>query len=173
MASNPYASPESDVTHHSGEPIKTTNFTKRGRLSLCSWFAHYMVLIFVFTLLALVIALAVSFLGGKELDPQNIDWSNPALLVAAIGGVILFAVMIWISVCQLIKRFHDINFNGWWVLSTFILVGYVLMLIPGREEANRYGAWRKTRTWEKVVTGITLLSFFLSIVLAILGASQG
>jgi len=171
MASNPYASPESDVTHHSGEPIKTTNFTKRGRLSLCSWFAQYMVLLGIFMFLAGIIGLIVGLLGGKDLDPQNIDWSNPALVFGVIAAIVLFVAVTWISVCQLIKRFHDINFNGWWVLSTFILVGYILMLIPGREEPNRYGAWRKTRTWEKVATGVALATLLISIVAAILGAS--
>ena len=63
----------------------------------------------------------------------------------------LFAMFAWISTALDIKRFHDRNKSGWWVLVGFIpLIGLVWIIVelgclrgtPGPNrfgECNRYG----------------------------------
>ncbi len=43
-----------------------------------------------------------------------------------------------------VRRFHDINFNGWWVLVGFIpFIGVIALIvfacIPGTDGENKYG----------------------------------
>ena len=161
MASNPYATPESDVSYHSGEVIPTSVFTKRGRLSFMSFLGHSMVLALVTTLALAILFGIVALIGGTSFDAEALSAPSPLLIIP---GLIAYAVMFWVAMCQMIKRLHDINFNGWWIISVFLVVGIILLLIPGKEVPNRFGAWRKTRTWEKVLGVLYILFIVLTIV---------
>ena len=44
----------------------------------------------------------------------------------------------------IVRRFHDIDFSGWWVLLAFIpILGFIALIvfgcIPGTEGENKYG----------------------------------
>ena len=159
MTDNPYATPESDVEHHSGKVENGSIFWGSGRLSVASYFGQY----FVLSMLSVVINLGITAMvtGTASVD-----------ITPLIGNPLIFAILAilslifgWVGFCQSIKRFHDRNLSGWWVLSLLILVGVIVLFIPGKEEPNRFGAWRQTRTWEKILVGTGLLAMLGFVVL--------
>ena len=164
MASNPYAAPESDVSHFSDEVIQTTPFTKKGRLSLASFLAHSMVLTLISLALIAGLAFVDSIITGNSFGLESIAAPGQFLLV---GIGIIYLGMFYVAICQIIKRLHDVNFNGWWVLAVLLVVGLILLFIPGQETPNRFGAWRKTRVWEKIFAALYVLFFVASIAVSI------
>ena len=76
---------------------------------------------------------------------------DPEKVLAAIGplaGIVLFAfavVATWISLALGVKRFHDRNKSGWWVLIVFVpVIGHLWYLIEcgflrGTPGPNAYG----------------------------------
>ena len=71
-----------------------------------------------------------------------------SLVLGIISGTLstIFSLAILLpSLGILVRRLHDINFSGWWVLLTFIpLIGIIALIvfgcIPGTEGDNKYGA---------------------------------
>lgn len=64
--------------------------------------------------------------------------------------IVSFANWIWLS----IQRAHDIGASGWLALLVFIpLLHFVLFLIPGEEEKNKFGFPPKENTILVKITG--------------------
>ena len=162
MSNNPYATPESNVENNQSAEVENGNiFWGSGRLSVASFFGQYGLLTLLFWVLILILGFLTigtsAALGG---DPAAM-FGSPVFL----GGYALISLVTgWVSFCQMIKRFHDRNLNGWWVLTVLILIGFVVLLIPGKETPNRFGAWRQSRIWEKVIAGILLVAIVAGIV---------
>jgi uncharacterized membrane protein YhaH (DUF805 family) len=89
-----------------------------GRLNRLRYFGYgalanivFMVIVFAFV--------AISF-GG-------------ALDFAALGGLLLlviplYLVLFWVAICLMLKRLHDLDKSGWWILFLFVfsfLSGFV------------------------------------------------
>jgi len=58
--------------------------------------------------------------------------------------IVLFPVMVWLSVTNMVRRLHDRDLSGrlaWWSLVPLVGFGLGLYLLfaPGDELANRYG----------------------------------
>lgn len=170
MSSNPYASPESDVSTHANAEIQNTSiWNKKGRLSVLSYWGQTLLLAIVgMLLIAIVGVVALMLTGGLSggLESFNPEDINPLALIPV---AIVYFTIIWVSTCQAIKRFHDLNLNGWWVLTTLIGVGVIALLIPSKGQPNRFGGWRSTKTWEKVLGVIFLLFFVTALVSPIIG----
>jgi uncharacterized membrane protein YhaH (DUF805 family) len=78
-------------------------------------------------------------------------WANPQAALAAIGPVagivfLIFAVVVtWISLAVAVKRYHDRDKSGWWLLIIFVpVIGGLWYLIEcgflrGSEGHNNYG----------------------------------
>ena len=104
-------------------------FTGDGRVGRLNYF-----------LVNLVIGLAwlFSVFALRAEDPTTgAPTFNPMLLV-------VFAVVMWASVGNSIRRLHDRGHNGWmWLVSLIPLVGIAfalyLLFAPGDELPNRYG----------------------------------
>jgi uncharacterized membrane protein YhaH (DUF805 family) len=85
-------------------------------------------------------------LGGTtamSTDPQQ-AMAN----IGPVAGIILFVfgvVALWISIAVAIKRYHDRNKSGWWVLIVFVpIIGGLWYLIEcgflrGTPGPNNYG----------------------------------
>ena len=164
MSSNPYASPESDVNTLANTEVQNTSiWTKRGRLSVLSYWGRAILLTIVgYALIALVLVAGALLLGGGSIDQAfNPETMNPLVFIHA---VIILLCMSWIGICQAIKRFHDLNLNGWWVLTLLIIVGAIALFIPSKGNPNRFGGWRQTKTWEKILGVIGLLLYALVLI---------
>ena len=98
--------------------------------------------------LGIVVVEAVLFsaLGGAALMQRD-----PHLALAALGpvsslvmGLVVLAAT-WISIAVAVKRYHDRNKSGWWILIVFLpVIGGLWYLIecgflPGTPGPNAYG----------------------------------
>jgi uncharacterized membrane protein YhaH (DUF805 family) len=78
--------------------------------------------------------------------------SDPTAALASVGMVggivalVLFIATVWISFALAVKRWHDRNKSGWWILIAFVpVIGGLWYLIEcgflrGTAGANLYGA---------------------------------
>lgn len=71
--------------------------------------------------------------------------SNRVVVISAVTGLLWFPVSLWISLAVQVKRWHDRDKSGWWVLIGLIpIVGGIWALIEngflrGTDGSNRYG----------------------------------
>jgi uncharacterized membrane protein YhaH (DUF805 family) len=83
--------------------------------------------------------------GGAAMsgDPEQI-----AAAIGPLAGVVIFALVViatWISIAVAVKRYHDRNKSGWWVLIVLVpVIGGLWYLIEcgflrGTPGPNTYG----------------------------------
>lgn len=136
---NPYAPPQAevaDVAIAADQTQSVTLWTARGRIGRVRLLAFssgaYLI---SWILMALTMGLTVG-LSGK----------NEALSLAAfILMIAMGAVFFVFSAFQLIKRCHDLDWNGWlWLIAMVPFVNFIFLLIllfaPGTKGVNNYGA---------------------------------
>jgi len=95
----------------------------------------------MFALLQIVVLFALVGVGSLLGDEQ--DEEPPTALVALLG-LFFFAIFIPNLAVQ-VRRFHDQNRSGWFVLLNLIpylgsFVVLVFMLLPGTTGPNRFGS---------------------------------
>lgn len=96
-----------------------------GRLNRLRYFGYGFLANTVFALLLMAIAF-ISF-GG-----------NTSLGIGMISGILLlllpmYGALLWVAICLMVKRLHDLNQSGWWVLCFFGLSfvgGFVSNISP-------------------------------------------
>lgn len=87
-------------------------------------------------------SLLASFLASGAISLLLEDGTDEA----AIGAVLLTVVTLWFYLAQTVKRMHDIEWSGWWVLLNilFFPIGWIvtelyLIFLKGKSEPNRFG----------------------------------
>jgi uncharacterized membrane protein YhaH (DUF805 family) len=91
------------------------------------------------------VILFAAILGGAAMsgDPEQI-----AAAIGPLAGVVIFAFAViatWISIAVAVKRYHDRNKSGWWVLIVLVpVIGGLWYLIEcgflrGTPGPNTYG----------------------------------
>src|SRR5688572_14333186 len=91
------------------------------------------------------VILFAATLGGAAMsgDPEQI-----AAAIGPLAGVVIFAFVViatWISIAVAVKRYHDRNKSGWWVLIVLVpVIGGLWYLIEcgflrGTPGPNTYG----------------------------------
>lgn len=88
-----------------------------------------------------------SVLGLLEVGLGSIAASTPSIIAAMFGVIVfgLLVVQIVASLSLIVRRLHDLETNGWWILLTFIpyvnlFLSIYICFIRGTKGANRYGA---------------------------------
>lgn len=86
---------------------------------------------------------------GVSMD-MPADGAMPSLggagLVGGLIGLLLFVLAVWIGLAMGVKRYHDRNKSGWWVLIALVpVIGGLWYLIEcgflrGTAGPNQYGA---------------------------------
>ena len=154
---NPYQTPSADLDHTPGFDgnDETSVFSPKGRFGRLSYLAWYMVVSLAFVLVAVVIALLGGFFA--QAGPPA-DLPVVALLLLVPLGLFVAYILIVFA----IRRLHDMNLSGWWLLLFLIPIvnvipGLVLILGPGSDGGNNFGPMRITLPWEKVLGIISLL----------------
>ena len=77
-------------------------------------------------------------------EPPNLGWSFSWVSHNPLIGLFALAA-IWMKLAVLVKRWHDRDKSGWWVLITLVpLIGWLWQLIEcgfldGTPGPNRYG----------------------------------
>ena len=78
-----------------------------------------------------------------------------ALLSSSILLILLGVALFIPNVAVIVRRLHDINFSGWWILLTLLpilgsIILLVMMLMDGTKGKNRFGDDPKGRKAEAV-----------------------
>jgi len=115
-------------------------FSFQGRINRAKfWLVH----------VAMWVVIAIVFgviMGGAAMSA---DPAKAMQGVGTIGGIVLaivYILAIWIGLATGVKRWHDRNKSGWWVLIAFVpVVGGIWYLIEcgflrGTAGPNTYGA---------------------------------
>jgi uncharacterized membrane protein YhaH (DUF805 family) len=94
-------------------------------------------------LLGIVLYLAIMFIQSPEAADRVFD-SPEFDTVLSLLALPLVVAHTWGLFAVLIKRLHDLDMRGWWSLLLFIplfnlLILVIVGLIPGNQEANRFG----------------------------------
>ncbi len=97
----------------------STLFSFSGRIPRKTfWLAMLALLVIILA----IYAAAISVLGFPAMNPnQPPDFSHP---IFKVYGVVTL-LSIWPALAIYVKRLHDRNMSGWWIVA-----GYLLMLIP-------------------------------------------
>ncbi len=133
VSENVYQAPEANLATASTETttlsIKEILFSFKGRIPRKTyWYSALGMILASFVLMFLVALLT----GGNE-------------SAISVIMLILYIPLIWVSLAIQVKRWHDRNKSGWWVLISFVpLIGPIWALIEngflaGDEAENRFG----------------------------------
>ena len=92
-------------------------FGFQGRVNRAKW---WLVALAIFVVEMIVVA---AIFGGAALsgDPQQIA----AAMGGPIAGIVIFVMVViatWIHIAIAVKRYHDRNKSGWWILIVFVPV---------------------------------------------------
>jgi len=158
---NPYQAPGADVAAIPAQDgfdqssVFSTN-GRFGRLSYLAWGVGFPVLLLM--IIGIVAALVAASVGaGTAANSQSGLAAMGALGIVWVAVFVVGLVVAGIAaIIFAIRRAHDMDMSGWWVLLFFVpLVNLIFtllfMLKAGSEGVNRFGPPRVTRGWEKVV----------------------
>ena len=119
--------------------MKDLLFGVHGRVNRAKF---WLVALGIFVLEVIIFAVLAGT-TAMSTDPQQ-AMAN----IGPVAGIILFVfgvVALWISIAVAIKRYHDRNKSGWWVLIVFVpIIGGLWYLIEcgflrGTPGPNNYG----------------------------------
>lgn len=111
--------------------------SNNGRIGRGKWWMGFVILLIAQLILMAILGSA----GMMSVDPVTLQPSSGYW----ISMLILFAVMIWPSICLYGKRFHDRNKSAWWIMIAFVpIIGAFWLIIEcgflrGTEGPNDYG----------------------------------
>ena len=105
-------------------------FSLKGRATRSEWLLWRLIRILVY----LVIKTFEDLIKSKELPPAF-------YLIL----VIISIITLWINISFDVRRLHDIDFSGWWILLNFIpfvslSFFFILAIKKGTKGHNRFGA---------------------------------
>lgn len=165
---NPYASPQSEITPPTPEGVDTSSpFSPSGRFTRLSYLAWGMITtIVLYAVVGILMATSVVDLSTFDgTDPFAAYKSVPLLIVqiAAMVAFFLFAI----------RRLHDWGSSGWWSLLILVplanlVLGLMLIFKGGNEGTNRFAPPRPTPGWERIVGIIAAVLIGLMIALSLI-----
>ncbi len=110
--------------------LKWFLFSFEGRIGRLPWWIY-----------ALAYALLCAFFDAGSRGSSTDDL--PLLVVLV--GVVIAVIAVWSSIAVGVKRLHDIDKSGWWMLLLFVpIIGSLALFvmngfIAGTPQANRFG----------------------------------
>ncbi|MCO7573178.1 DUF805 domain-containing protein [Pseudomonas chlororaphis] len=138
VSESPYAPPQATVGEALPQYATLNVFSFEGRIGRLRYLAWTLVL----TVAMLAVIGVGAFFGILSAAVLN---STLLTGLGIIGGIVVFIGFIVVSIQISVQRLHDLGWSGWLWLLTFVpIVGsifpLVLMVSPGSNIANRYGA---------------------------------
>lgn len=137
---NPYAAPRGEIIHPTSTFVPLTwkqiLFSFQGRIPRRQYWAGFGIQMLAVVALTAVFA-GVIFNGRGVSDIGAF---------AVILGLPFLVFLIWVGLAVQVKRWHDRNKSGWWVLVGFIpYIGGIWQIIEcgclrGTEGENRFGS---------------------------------
>ncbi len=114
-------------------------FGFNGRIRRLQWWMGSLIIMGIVLAAVVVVMTLVGAIYG--------DYRNAPAVVSMVFGSIFIACyvsIIWIQLALGVKRLHDKDMSGWWMLITFVpFGGFVLLVIlgflDGTQGPNRFG----------------------------------
>ncbi|MHC8347533.1 DUF805 domain-containing protein [Pseudomonas sp. RT6P73] len=164
---SPYAPPRATVGESLPAYAPLKPFSVEGRIGRLRYLAWTMVL----TLIMLVVGSVVALFAFATISAD----STAGLILGGLAVFIRCIAAAIVSIQISVQRLHDIGWSGWlWLLNLVPFVGsffpFVIMIAPGTNIANRYGAPPPPNT-----TAVKVLSslWVVLIALVLIGALAG
>ena len=118
--------------------MKNLLFSFQGRVNRAPyWYVHLAILVVEIAFLAAIMVPAI-----LANDPEML--TNSAVAINLVGALV-FIPIFWISLAVTVKRCHDRDKSGWWILIVLVpLIGGIWFLIDvgflrGTPGPNQYG----------------------------------
>jgi uncharacterized membrane protein YhaH (DUF805 family) len=169
--SNPYRAPSVDVSSmiDDGTYDQTNPLSPKGRFGRLSYLAW--IFLVGIAMYAVMAVLGVAIFGASMFTSgaNGVPGAGMALLLPLeLVAFVFFALIA-------IRRLHDCNASGWWLLLIVVplvnvVFGLFLVLKAGSEGGNRFGSPRLTRGWERVLAYINIGFMVLALVGGIVAA---
>lgn len=125
--------------------LREKYFTFKGRASRSEYWFYTLFMFLVW----MVLAAAFFGLGGFD-AVETLEFTTMNYIFGGIA-LIVFVGLYIPSIAVMVRRFHDRNLSGWWVLAVFVLsnipyVGFlvsiaslVITVLKGTDGDNRFG----------------------------------
>lgn len=102
----------------------------------------YLSLLFIIPVL---IEAAINFLQAQGSATGPTALSTVGNLLSIVGGMLGVILVIPLSISLDVRRLHDLNKSGWWILLGFVpfaglLLAIYTLFVPGTPGPNTYGA---------------------------------
>ena len=117
-------------------------FSPLGRIGRAQWWLAQL------AVLAIVVILLLGMLNGTNAQTESADAQllNIGFLILLNGGLLILSLLlIWMTFCLTVKRYHDRGKSAWWYLIQFIpIIGGIWALVElgfcsGDDGDNEYG----------------------------------
>ena len=126
-------------------------FDFSGRMRRLEWWGRSMIMYLLVILCVAVVAAAAAALDGGNREPAG-DGLKAAIVIGSILGVAAVIALIVSGISLDVRRLHDMDLSGWWVLllrvcSIIPYVGFAVWIgsviwfgaVPGTKGQNRFG----------------------------------
>ena len=123
----------------------TLLFSFKGRINRGKYWLAALIYVAVWTTF---IAVSLVWLGGLNID-NLLSFAGAALLIWLIG-LILFIAGAWSGFAVGVKRLHDRNKSGWWIIPFIVATGLY----------SEFGD-RPAGSWAKRFVGLAAFGFFI------------
>ncbi|MDP9195786.1 MAG: DUF805 domain-containing protein [Pseudomonadota bacterium] len=116
--------------------LKWFYFSFKGRIGRKQFWLYGVLLFMLFYMAALIPLMAVQYALGAE---------PPGAYVGYALFAVVYVIMVWASLAVYVKRVHDRNRSGWFLLIQLIpIVGAIWLIVEagflkGTEGPNRFG----------------------------------
>ena len=102
----------------------TRCFDLKGRTSRFDCWGFY----FGYVLVRIFVGFSLYYLQSRlQYDPEDLLLFRNLFTLA----------MAWVLITVMVRRLHDVNMRGWWILISF--VPFIVSFLKGNKEANRFG----------------------------------
>ena len=162
-STNPYAAPKANLEMPgSGEVDTTSPFSPKGRFARSTYLAYSFGTMFVFWLV-------LAMLGGAGVMTGKMESMS---MGAAIIMVIGYVGILVIGTIFGLRRLHDLDWSGWWIVAMFIPIANLILAIPmlffrGTPGPNRFGAPRPATRTHLILAWVLFAIPFIGIIAAI------
>jgi uncharacterized membrane protein YhaH (DUF805 family) len=159
-SNDPYTSPASDLSLENEliQYCETKVFSFSGRIGRLRYLAYLMAFVFPFSFIFGLFSAAITGLN----ESSEVGILSPILLIITNVGILVFSIIL------AVRRLHDIGWSGYLSILYIIpianlILGLLLVFMPGNAESNEYGAPPPPNT-----LGVKVMAFLLPAV-AIIG----
>jgi uncharacterized membrane protein YhaH (DUF805 family) len=125
--------------------MSTFLFSAQGRINRAKFWSYLLYYIGASIILGLVYFVLTLIIPLPVGDDGMPEWLGVTAIPYLIIALVFVIGLIWSGVCVGIKRFHDRDKSGWWILIQFVpLIGPIWYFVEagclrGTMGANRFG----------------------------------